>query len=170
MRNFFPPIQQLKGFRVVLAGAEFSGRKALISLLEQNGLECVPARSLKEAEHLLAQRGTAIAICHATCEGCLSDFLRAVGGNRSSVPVIVCADFYEPRLYLDAMEQGAFDYLIQPYYREGVEWVIANALQRVLNSGDCASEPEETKFASASASGGGTNLQTFRADPSFAIG
>jgi DNA-binding NtrC family response regulator len=167
MRNLFPSIQQLKGLRVVLAGVDFSGREALMSLLKQNGLEPVPACSLQEAEHLLAQRGTAIAICHATCEGCLSDFLRA---NRSSVPVIVCADFYEPRLYLDAMEQGAFDYLIQPYYREGVEWVIANALQRVLNSGDCASEPEETKFASASASGGGTNLQTFRADPSFAIG
>jgi DNA-binding NtrC family response regulator len=33
-------------------------------------------------------------------------------------------------LYLEAMELGAFDYFTYPYYRDGVEWVVGNALRR----------------------------------------
>jgi DNA-binding NtrC family response regulator len=91
-------------------------------------MQPVPSSSLKEAQFLLARRETALAICHASSrDGTFRDLLGAVG-KVSNVPIIVCGDFYDPRLYLEAMELGAFDYVTYPYHSEGVKWIVGKAL------------------------------------------
>ena len=138
-----PAIQQstTTHARVVLAGTDFKSREVLIDLLRQKGLEILLSSSLTETRSLLAHEDTALVICHATSSnGDFRRILRSVVGNGSKVPVIVCTDFYEPRLYLEAMELGAFDYFAYPYYRDGVEWVVSNALQEVLNNGGMCCE------------------------------
>jgi len=115
---------------VVLAGSDIKSEELLISLLRQKGLVPIPSSSLQETLYLLTRRETALAICHASPrDGTFRELLGSLGGG-SKVPVVVCADFYDPRLYLEAMELGAFDYFTYPYYRDGVEWVIGNALRQ----------------------------------------
>jgi DNA-binding NtrC family response regulator len=90
----------------------------------------MPSSSMNETKLLLAQEDTALVICQASfSDGDFRDLLRVAVRNGSKVPVIVCTDFYDPSLYLEAMELGAFDYLASPYYRDGVEWVVGNALR-----------------------------------------
>jgi len=113
----------------VLVGNDILSEQDLIDLLKQKGLKPVPSSSLKETQFLLARRETVLAICHASSsDSTFRDLLGALGKS-SKVPVIVCGDHYDPRLYLEAMELGAFDYLIYPYHSEGVDWVVRNALQ-----------------------------------------
>ena len=114
---------------VLLAGNDIQGEEDLINLLKQKGLKPVPSSSLKEAQFLLDQRDTVLAICHASSSDSTFRDLLGTVGNGSKVPVIVCGDFYDPHLYLEAMELGAFDYFTYPYHSEGVEWVVGNALQ-----------------------------------------
>ena len=113
----------------VLVGNEILSEEELIALLKQKGLKPVPSSSLKEAQFLLDRRETVLAICHASStDGTFRDLLGTVGKG-SRVPVIVCGDIYDPRLYLEAMELGAFDYFTYPYHSEGVEWIVRKALQ-----------------------------------------
>ena len=118
-----------KPLHVLLAGNGIQGEEDLINLLKQKGLKPVPSSSLKEAQFLLDQRDTVLAICHASSSDSTFRDLLGTVGNGSKVPVIVCGDFYDPHLYLEAMELGAFDYFTYPYHSEGVEWVVGNALQ-----------------------------------------
>ncbi len=125
-----------KRLRVVLAGTDFKSQEVLASLLRQSGLEPIPSFSMNDTESLLAQEDTALVICHGRSgDGDFRDLLRVAVRNGSKVPVVVCADFYDPRLYLEAMELGAFDYFTYPYYRDGVEWVVTNALKEGLKNG-----------------------------------
>jgi len=137
-----PEHEKKKPFHVVLVGNDIKSQELLIGLLRQKGLVPVPSSSLKETLHLLARRETALAICHASPrDGTFRELLGSLG-NGSKVPVIVCADFYDSRLYLEAMELGAFDYFTYPHYRDGVEWVVGNALRQVSIH---ASNPPESE-------------------------
>ena len=125
-----PKHKQSKRLHVVLAGSDIQSEESLISLLRQKGLVPIPSSSLKEAQYLLARNETALAICHASSkDGTFRDLLKSRGSS-SKVPVIVCADSYDPGLYLEAMDLGAFDYFTYPYYRDGVDWVVGNALRQ----------------------------------------
>jgi len=123
-----------KPLHVVLAGNDIKSEEDLISLLRQRGLIPVPSSSIKETQFLLSRRDTVLAICHASpSDGTFRDLL-ALLGRGSNVPVVVCSDFYDPHLYLEAMELGAFDYFTYPYHRDGVEWVVGNAVQQALKN------------------------------------
>lgn len=131
-RNLIPESKhkQRKRLYVVIAGSDIKSEELLVNLLKEKGLVPVPVSSLKETQFLLARRETALAICHASPnDGTFRELLRAIGSG-SSVPVVVCADTYDPRLYLEAMDLGAFDYFTYPYYKEGVDWVVGNALRQ----------------------------------------
>jgi DNA-binding NtrC family response regulator len=132
--ELIPKIEQCtrEQARVVVACTNRKNLEVLIGLLRQSGLEPIPASSVNETKLLLAQEETAFVICQASfSDGDFRDLLRVAVRNGSNVPVIVCTDFYDPPLYLEAMELGAFDYLACPYYRDGVEWVVGNALKEV---------------------------------------
>jgi len=125
-----PELGKRKPLFVVLAGSDIKSEDFLISLLRQKGLVPIPSSSLKETLYLLTRRETALAICHASPRDRTYRELLSCLGSGSKVPVVVCADFYDSRLYLEAMELGAFDYFTYPYYRDGVEWVVGNALRQ----------------------------------------
>ena len=42
-------------------------------------------------------------------DGNFQQVLRAANGPRARVPVIVCSEFYDKELYVEAMSLGAFD-------------------------------------------------------------
>lgn len=125
-----PDPNKKKPLYVVLVGSDIQSEELLTSLLREKGLVPVPSSSLKETQFLLARRETALAICHASPnDGTFRELLRAIGSG-SRVPVIVCADSFDARLYLEAMDLGAFDYFTYPYYKDEVEWVVGNALRQ----------------------------------------
>jgi len=129
--------------RVVLACNDFRNQHVLMSMLRQNGLEPIPSSYLNETKFLLAQADPALVICQSRfSDGDFRDLLRFAAQIGSKVPVIVCADFYDPDVYLEAMELGAFDYFAYPYHPEAVEWVVGNALKDTLKDGRITFGPQ----------------------------
>jgi DNA-binding NtrC family response regulator len=123
----------------------------LISLLQQHELEPVVASSLEESKALLRCEEVAVLICHASSsEGDFRELLKVAGESEASVPVVICTDFYDPRLYLEAMELGAFDYFAYPYYRDGVKWVVGKAVDHALRNKGISPEPQRVMYRRAS--------------------
>ena len=121
--------------RVVLACTEPAIQDVLMNLLKQNGLKVLPSSYLNETKYLAAEEDLALVICQVRfSDGDFRDLLRFCTRRGLNVPVIVCADFYDPAVYLEAMELGAFDYFAYPYHREGMEWIIDSALREAQSS------------------------------------
>jgi len=135
--------------RAVLACSDARTQDELSDLVREKGLEPFRSVSFAQTQFLLSEPDTALVVCQATfSDGDFRDLLRAAAENGSGVPVVVCADFYEPGLYLEAMELGAFDYIVDPYHREGVEWVLANAIKEAVSIRTCH-DSAKTAFAAA---------------------
>ncbi len=103
----------------------------LISVLSEFGLQPILSETLDDAKGLITQEETVMAFVQPRfSDGNFHEILRAVNGPRSRVPVILCSEFYDKELYIEAMSLGAFDYLAFPYRREDVAWVVNNAVSR----------------------------------------
>lgn len=118
--------------QAIIACGDPEIQQLLISVLSEFGLRPELSRTLDDAEALLVQEETAMVFSQPRFkEGSFREVLRAADGPGSRVPVIVCSEFYDKDLYIEAMALGAFDYLAFPYRREEVAWVVKNALNWV---------------------------------------
>ncbi len=60
----------------------------------------------------------------------LREILKAADRPGVRIPVVVCSEFFDKDIYMEAMSQGAFDFLATPYRHEEVAWVVNNAVNR----------------------------------------
>ena len=115
--------------RAIVACTDPRIRQLLINVLHELGLQPVGSETVGEIQALLAEGDTAMVLSQPRFTvGSFREVLRAAARPGSSVPVIVCSDFYDKDLYVEAMTLGAFDYLALPYRYEDVAWVLTNAL------------------------------------------
>jgi DNA-binding NtrC family response regulator len=115
--------------QAIVACADPEIQQLLVRVLDEFGLQPVVSTTLDEAKTLLTHEEAAMAFSQTRFrKGTFREVLRAADGQESRVPVIVCSEFYDRDLYIEAMSLGAFDYLAFPYRREEVEWVVNNAL------------------------------------------
>jgi DNA-binding NtrC family response regulator len=118
-----------KRTRAIVACTDTEIRQRLLSVLREFRLQPVLPETLDDAKGLLTQEETAIAFVQPKfSKGSFLEVLRAADSPGSRVPVIVCSDFYDKDLYIEAMSLGAFDYLAFPYRREEVARVVNNAV------------------------------------------
>jgi DNA-binding NtrC family response regulator len=119
---------------VILACNDFASQEILRSVLTHNRFEALHASYLGEAKLLLSQTAPAMVICQANfSDGDFRDLLKYAAEIRSRTPIIVCADHYDPRQYIDAIQLGAFDYFAYPCQPEAIEWAVTGALKEALN-------------------------------------
>jgi len=65
----------------------------------------------------------------AFAERSFDDLPRAIGSGKLTSRVIVCSRLYEPGLYLDVMNRGAFDFIVYPYQTDDVQWILDTAFR-----------------------------------------
>ena len=110
-------------------------RQLLLSAVSEFRLQPVLSETLDDAKVLLTWDGTAMAFSQPRFSGgTFQEVLRAADGPGSRGPVIVCSEFYDKDLHIEAMSPGAFDYLAFPYGREEVAWIVNNAVNGSLQS------------------------------------
>jgi DNA-binding NtrC family response regulator len=118
-----------KRAQAIVACTDSEIQQLLISVLGDFGLQPILSTTLDDAKALLAQEETAMAFSQARfTEGSYREFLRAADSPSSRVPLILCSEFYDKDLYVEAMTLGAFDFLAFPYRSEEVARVVSNAL------------------------------------------
>jgi DNA-binding NtrC family response regulator len=121
----------MRAKRALVAIADRENREALIQVLEVCGLEPIFCSTLGEVRALLASEATDVLFCDpAFADGSFDDLPRALGSGRLRTPVVVCSRLYNPAIYLDVMNRGAFDFIVYPYRTDDVQWVLGTAFRR----------------------------------------
>jgi DNA-binding NtrC family response regulator len=115
----------------VIACTDPEIRQILVSVLKEFGLQPVLPEKMDDLGNLLGHEATVIVFTQTRFErGGYQEILRAAQRSGFKIPVIVCSEFYDKDLYMEAMARGAFDYLATPYRHEEVAWVVNNAVHR----------------------------------------
>ncbi len=114
---------------VLVIDDEDNIRKILGAMLTQEGYGVDEARNLSEAKAILKASEIQVVICDLRIgrEDGLS-FLRWMKEDRQSQPVIILTAHGTVDTAVDAMKQGAFDYLAKPFERSELLSVIRKAL------------------------------------------
>jgi DNA-binding NtrC family response regulator len=121
----------LKPLQVLVAVSDAQGRRILVKALTEKGLNPLFAETLTEARKILDHQPVAMVFCETDLkDGNFKDLLFSEAGMKSKAPVVVCAQFYDKDLYMDAMGSGAFDFIAYPYARQEVDWILNGVMQR----------------------------------------
>ena len=110
-------------------------RKTLCRMVAECGVQPVPCSTLQDAKALVASDAISIAFCENRLDdGDYMDFLRAVRSTGRTIPVVVCSRQLDLSLYLDAMEMGAYDFVVRPYQEADLAWIMEGALWKVAGA------------------------------------
>ena len=121
----------MRAGRALVAIADRGNREALIQVLAMCGLEPISCSTLGEVRAILASEADDVVFCdRAFADGCFDDFPRAISSGKLRTPVIVCSRLYDPAVYLDVMNRGAFDFIVYPYRTDEVRWILDTAFRR----------------------------------------
>ncbi|MGH9448557.1 MAG: response regulator [Terriglobia bacterium] len=106
--------------------------QALESILEKQGIVIREAPGCAEALALIGQLDSPHLVFTDTRlpDGTWADVLNLVSGvqPRNSVKVIVVSRVVDHRLYLDAIESGAFDFIAPPFEPDDVAFIVRSAI------------------------------------------
>jgi two-component system, NtrC family, response regulator AtoC len=114
---------------VLIVDDDAALRKVLAALLGQAGIGSVEASSGREALLLLEQRLVDVVVTDLRMpEMDGMDLLSHVSGGWPDVPVIVLTAHASVPLAVEAMKRGAADFMLKPFEREEVLFVVQKAL------------------------------------------
>jgi DNA-binding NtrC family response regulator len=111
-------------------------RPNLVNALERCGIEvlsvcdCNEARRTLETQPLVQVVLTDIALR----DGDWRRVLEIVEQGRRKIEVVVCSCLADPELWLDVLEQGGYDVLVQPYQSEEIERIVEGATASYVRS------------------------------------
>jgi len=118
---------------VLIVDDEETIREILSSLLEARGYRCLTAPTAVAALPLMAQNPQGVGLV-------LSDiimpemngltFLEQLRGLYPDLPVIMLSAVQDVRVAMDAIRKGAYDYLVKPFDRDQLYFVVGRALER----------------------------------------
>ena len=106
-------------------------RLPLLDALESCGIEVLPVCNCNEARRMLeAQPVQAVVTDAVLHDGDWRRVLEIVEQGRRRIEVVVCSRLGDPKLWLDVLEQGGYDVLVQPYQREEIKRIVEAAAAR----------------------------------------
>jgi DNA-binding NtrC family response regulator len=65
-------------------------------------------------------------------DGTWADILTFAGGGSTKIPVVVVSRVVDINFYINALEQGAADFVVPPFYRQDLSHVLSCAMQASL--------------------------------------
>lgn len=125
--------------RVLLVHDEEDPMKELNALLKRQNLETLRLRGCAGVETVMADPEPPHLIFTDTVlpDGTWADVKNLVAGTRWAVPVIVVSRFVDLSLYLEALENGASDFIVPPFRDADLAYVIESALRGYRIHADC---------------------------------
>src|SRR5712691_5339043 len=107
-------------------------RSTLVNALETCGFDVLPACDCNEARRMLeTQPLVQVVVTDARLhDGDWRRVLEIVEQGRRKIEVVVCSRLGDPKLWLDVLEEGGHDVLVQPYQREEIQRIVEAAASR----------------------------------------
>jgi len=102
--------------------------------LERQGMRIIHAQSRAQANRMLSGQNPAPLVFTDTQlpDGTWADILAEAEKATQPVNVIVVARVVDTRLYVDTIQNGAFDFLAPPFVATDLEYVVRSALDNVV--------------------------------------
>ena len=109
-------------------------RSTLLDALESCGFDVLPVCDCHEARRMLeivplVQVVVTDARLH---DGDWRRVIEIVERRRRKIEVVVCSRLGDPKLWLDVLEQGGYDVLVEPFQHEEVRRIVEAAAGRTL--------------------------------------
>lgn len=115
---------------ILLVEDDISFSQLLQRFLERNGYKVTTILSVKEALRTIEVESFHMVFSDLRLpDGDGIDLLKSIRSNGLEIPVILMTGYAEVSTAVEAMKQGAFDYISKPFNQEEVLDVIANALK-----------------------------------------
>jgi DNA-binding NtrC family response regulator len=107
-------------------------RSTLVNALETCGFDVLPACDCNEARRMLeTQPLVQVVVTDARLhDGDWRRVFEIVERGRRKIEVVVCSRLGDPKLWLDVLEQGGYDVLVEPFEREEVQRIVEAAAAR----------------------------------------
>lgn len=108
----------------------------LAQALRSLSIVVVHARNFQEASLLFKRRSEVDLVFAGVAlpDGSWVDVLRLAQQSKSFVPVIVVSGMVDVGLYLEALEEGAFDFITPPFLTSDLAHVVRSAIYKELVS------------------------------------
>jgi DNA-binding NtrC family response regulator len=107
-------------------------RSTLVNTLETCGFDVLPACDCNEARRMLeTQPLVQVVVTDARLhDGDWRRVFEIVERGRRKIEVVVCSCLGEPKLWLDVLEEGGYDVLVEPFEHEEVQRIVEGAAAR----------------------------------------
>ena len=106
----------MSGIQVLLASSDRQGRAELAKIVAECGVQPLTASSVEEVRALLLQGPIQLIFCQDDLpDGGFREILRLAKAARPIAQVVVSCRWGELEEYLEAMQLGAFDFIVPPY-------------------------------------------------------
>ena len=115
--------------RALLCCASEDDRKDLVSLLGSLDVRAVATADCGEALDLARQRRFELILVNLDADSNWRSILAAFRSHAPLAGVLAYSRLPEERLWLDALDAGAFDFVCKPFHGPEVYWVFENALK-----------------------------------------
>jgi DNA-binding NtrC family response regulator len=113
---------------ILLASAELESRRALGTILSQEGCDTVCASHLEDCREILNNRKIDLVFCdRRLADGTYRDLLRIARSAKQRVRVVVTSRLADWDEYLEALHHGAFDLIAAPCQPTDVLWALSQA-------------------------------------------
>ena len=149
--------------------------RSLRLALERQGVETARARNCQEAWQILSGPNPPHLVFTDTAvpDGLWADVLALAARAAQPVNVILVARLVDTRLYVEAIEAGAFDFLAPPFTSTDLAHIVRSAAENVLGRRQAQGRADESVVGtlfpvvskSASASGKGRRSNTATPSP-----
>ena len=128
-------------------------RLPLLGAIESCGIEVVPVCDCNEARRMLeTQPMVQVVVTDARLhDGDWRRVLEIVVRGRRKIEVVVCSRLGDPKLWLDVLEEGGYDVLVEPFEHEEVRRIVeaAAAGSYMRSHGQARSHKPATRAAVA---------------------
>jgi DNA-binding NtrC family response regulator len=117
--------------KAVLVMAQYR-HQPLLDALESCGIEVLPVYDCNEARRMFeAQPPVQVVVTDAVLhDGNWQQVLEIVTRGRRKIEVVVCSRLGDPKLWLDVLEEGGYDVLVEPFEYEEVRRIVEAAAAR----------------------------------------
>ena len=107
-------------------------RLPLLGAIESCGIEVVPVCDCNEARRMLEIQPPVRVVLtdEALPDGDWRGVLEIVAQACANIEVVVCSRLSDHKLWVDVVEQGAYDVLVEPYQHEEIRRIIEAAAAR----------------------------------------
>jgi DNA-binding NtrC family response regulator len=107
-------------------------RLSLLETLESCAIDVLPVCDCNEARRMLETQPPVQAVVTDTAlpDGDWRRVLEIVVQGCANIEVVVCSRLGDHKLWMDVLEQGGYDVLVEPYQREEIRRIVEAAAAR----------------------------------------